>query len=108
MAWRNWLDKAGKDDKARMTLAATSSELVCSKTYEGLVQSDNALRVICQKKSSIRDSGDEVAHSYAESTDDIITLKNMLHLLLDDESVSGMKDVLDCLSRVKFPPKKKT
>jgi hypothetical protein len=110
MAWRNWLDTVGKDDEddeARMTLAATSSQLLSSKTYKGLVQSVNALRVICQRQSSIRDSGDDVAHSYAESRDDITTLKNMLHLLLDDELVRGMKDVLDCLSSVKFPPKKK-
>jgi uncharacterized iron-regulated protein len=100
-AWRRRLDACNKTQdriKLARSLMANSSK------FQTVLDSDNAMTVICQQISSIRSAGNIAAHSYADTVGDITALQTAIKEILTDpiERV-GMSVIFSCLSEIRFP-----
>ncbi|CAA7262604.1 unnamed protein product [Cyclocybe aegerita] len=95
--WRQRLDdEAGKELPARVA-HARSLLVNAPAEYQNVINSDDAMAIICQKASPIRSTGDKVAHSYGEGATD---QKAIEHVLTNPAERSGMAEILASLSNV--------
>ena len=72
--------------------------------FQSILDSEAAMAIICQKYSSIRNTGNKIAHTYAEQAGDLTALRATTEQILDDPAErEGMSDIISCLSRIRFP-----
>jgi len=73
--------------------------------YGNLLNSDAAMMVICQSKSSIQLSADQFAHTYAHNISQLAKLQGELGKIISDPMErKGMSDILDYLAQDHFSP----
>lgn len=97
--WRRALDKVGdllaaRCRRARELLAGCPT----SENYKTLCLSDPAMDLLCDKKSSIRDDGDKVAHPNLDA-DELQDLLKALPDLSDIRARQGLDVVIKHLVR---------
>jgi len=96
--WRNRLTAAAGDhDQDRINYAQTQ---MATSPYGNLLNSDAAMMVICQSKSSIRPTADQFAHTYAYNISQLAELQGELGKIISDPMErKGMSDIIDYLSQ---------
>lgn len=92
--WRRALDKVGDLTPARCEYAR---KLLANKEkYQSLTLSDPAMSILCEKKSAIRDDGDNVAHPNLK-IDGLQDLRKIVPSLPDLQKRAGLEVVIEYL-----------
>lgn len=103
IGWRSKLSVPGNGTEDRVDLARHL--LAGVEKFHKVLDSREAMVLICEKDSRLRENGDKVAHSYGNTPEDLKLLDVGLdHILTDPTERNGMADIIDFLSSLRFPP----